>query len=143
MTGTTRRTFVGGLALAGTPTPALAQEHDFSVGQEWDVRDLPEGHAIIGRIDVINDVRVIHAFVLHNGMPEFGEDPESAISYGHLAFTHDAFSASVFRLADPNAYIPEYFPIEYERWLAAPLVIPIPVGQFVRLMRREAIRRTT
>jgi len=143
MIRSTRRVFVGGLVLLATPILTHAQEREFAVGQEWDVRDLPEGHAIIGRLDVINGVIVVHAFVLHNGLPEFGENPESGVSYGHLAFTQDAFSASVFRLADPHAYVPDHFPIEYQRWLSNPYVIPIPIGQFVRLARQEALRRST
>ncbi len=142
MTNPTRRLVLGGLIVSAVPGAAIAQTPEFAVGQEWDVRDLPEGHAIIGLIDEINGSRVIHASVSYNGLTELGQPPDSGITHGHLAFTEEAFAASVIRLVDASAYIPESFQIDYERWRANPQVINAPIAQLVRYMHSAALRRT-
>jgi hypothetical protein len=142
MTSSTRRLVLGGLLTTAVPGVAVAQRREFAVGQEWDVPDLPEGHAIIGLVGELNGVRVIHASVSHNGLTEFGQAPDSGITHGHLALTEAAFAASVSRLEDANAFIPELFQIDYDRWQAAPLVINAPIAEVVRYMYSAALRRT-
>jgi hypothetical protein len=139
-----RRLVLSGLALTPLAGRAAAQQRPaFAIGQEWAVPDLPQGHAFIGLIDEINGVRVIHISLLFNGMPEYGDRADSASNYGHLAFTEEAFAASVGELEEASTDIPEGYVSDYARWQQRPFVIPVPIGQFIRASKAFELRQST
>jgi hypothetical protein len=139
-----RRSLLSGLALVTLAGNAAAQQRPaFAIGQEWAVPDLPRGHAFIGLIDEIDGRRVIHVSLLLNGLTEYGESANSASNYGHLAFTEEAFAASVGELEEASTDLPEGYRSDYARWQQRPFVIPIPIGQFIRESKAFELRHAT